>query len=1813
MDFKTLDALSELSSLAYDRGSTLSSAFSSDISNERLETGWRYLTPLELGLAGDAHFDGHGYYDVLNSSAYVAINDTTHQLVLVFRGTDDPADWLVQNLAEIPLGALNATLIFFTALINAVSDYAATQAAIGNPLQLLTTGHSLGGALAELLFTENFNFNAGAGFGSPGMGPWLSLTHDSSFVHVGRPTDVVSDILPLAHVGIGINILDDALGIISPLTSHDVTRYADQIKRIDESPATTGLSISAGMNFRFLDGTKSNYVTSLQNVAALFGGDLNDTVRWDNATATVRIEGGKGADNLFSGAGADFLSGGPDNDGLYGGPNNDLLLGGSGSDYLEGDQGNDTAIGGAGDDIYVWKLGDGSDSVSERDAQSAANPNDPNDVIQIYGGGQITSDSHFDYSRDAQGNLWIVINDNSGRYVGQIEVVHESQSASQVEKLQIIGADRSTLLATYDLTTKGVSGPPALPPPPPPVDHAPVVSEVAQVLLPGTTVDVRSLFAVSDPDGDSLKSYQFIDPSGAGQLFFNNVAVAPDTLITVSDAQLQAGALTYRTGADGSFEAIQVGASDGQRWSTLVGSYVFSNANANGGPANHNPVARDDAFTVTAGTTVTVGVLANDTDSDGNQLSISGLAGNDPSVVSIAPDGHSLTVTTPATMNWPFRFTYYISDGHGGTAEANATITVNPPADSNHAPIGLNLTRVVAAGEFTPIDLSYYYRDPDAGDVTSVWWVGTPAHGALTLDGGTLVTYRSDAGYSGLDTIAFSVTDSHGAVSTFTLQLTVNGAIDAHDDFIVTDAGQSVTFNPLENDTNDNPGMFVNQSLQPQHGTIGFNADGSLTYTPDAGFAGTDRFQYLALDPLGGGDYAWVTIAVRDANGAGGIISGDGDGNTLIGTPVGETIFGNGGDDFIAPGAGDDTVDGGDGQDTVDYSSSPTGVKATIEDPFITSNGTVVWAKSDDGYGGKDTLQNVESLVGSAYGDNLTGNGAVNHISGDAGDDFILGGNHSDDGDILDGGAGNDSVQTGGSRYNTLTGGSGDDFLNVVGVGTTNGVPQIPWGPGHNSLDGGEGNDQLYTWGTDNMVVGGSGNDIVRAGGFVDAGSGDDRVTEVNNILQTAPRTYVLQTSDDEFHLGDGNDIAVGGMGADTIYGDGGNDLITYQRASIEVYQDDGTIVFQPVADPGVDYFDGGDGFDTFNFEVGSAGSPTYVFMDLLSGLVRFGDGTTLQAFNFESFMGWHGDADIYGSDNADTFNITEGNGTIAGRGGDDQLITQNGGFTFIGGSGADLIDPGADWFVGYGAPYRVWGHTDRIVYNSLTDAGDTITGNFQTGVDGDVIVLSGLLSGLGYSRTTPFADGYLRLLATDRGTEIQVDADGHRARETWTTLATIQVNAYKLTGDNFDGGENPIVADTGGATFKSAYNIGTLDGTLVFDETFVGGGDPRDVLAFSVAASQNLTFAFTAPKGAAKVWLYQTDGTLRAGSELAATGDGAFSIHLAAGQYYLAFQSSDPAVDAPVKWQIQTGLPDDLTIVGTNQSEVLLGGDHDDILMGLGGTDILNGNLGSDTVSYARASGPVAVDLGLITSQSIGGGSGHDTLISIENAIGSRYGDTLTGSAVANLFIGGKGNDVIDGGSGSDTASYADAANSVSVDLTLTGAQAVGGGLGKDTLVSMERLVGSDYDDHLSGNGLANTLTGGLGADVLTGGGGKDTFVFDEAAESTGARFDRIADFDAAIDKVDLWFALQGVDSAVSVGNISKAQFDTDLAHILSASRLDPFHVLLFSPAKGSFVGHSFLVIDANGTAGYQAGADLVIDVTSGANWSQLNSSNFV
>jgi Ca2+-binding RTX toxin-like protein len=187
-----------------------------------------------------------------------------------------------------------------------------------------------------------------------------------------------------------------------------------------------------------------------------------------------------------------------------------------------------------------------------------------------------------------------------------------------------------------------------------------------------------------------------------------------------------------------------------------------------------------------------------------------------------------------------------------------------------------------------------------------------------------------------------------------------------------------------------------------------------------------------------------------------------------------------------------------------------------------------------------------------------------------------------------------------------------------------------------------------------------------------------------------------------------------------------------------------------------------------------------------------------------------------------------------------------------------------------------------------------------------------------------------------------------------------------------------------------------------------------------------------------------------------------------------------------------------DDTIFGYGGTDWIHGLNGNDILQGGEGADYLFGGNGQDTANYGDS--PVGVYVNLQTTEGHFGTAEGDHLYSIENVTGSWFNDGLDGNDYDNVLSGGVGDDglegnggadILNGGWGRDTANYSHSPAGVTVSLLWHSAS--GGDAKGDQLISIEDIIGSEYDDGLFGDNGANGLSGQVGNDTVLGFGGND------------------------------------------------------------------------------------------------------------------------
>lgn len=356
----------------------------------------------------------------------------------------------------------------------------------------------------------------------------------------------------------------------------------------------------------------------------------------------------------------------------------------------------------------------------------------------------------------------------------------------------------------------------------------------------------------TDADGDILRAQLVSGPSN-GQLNLN-----------------QGGSFTYtpNAGFNGS-DSFTYSASDGvsQSAPVTVTITVVSQPDA--------PVAANDAYTTVKGKTLTVpvatGVLTNDTDQDGGALVVGSVVNQPQNGTLSLNNNGSFTYVPNASFTGTDTFTYTTKDLQGNISNpGTVTITV---VDAPTTAINDSYT----TGRNVPLNVGasgVLANDIDADNQALTATLGTnPANGTLTLNPNGSFTYTPTTGFVGTDSFTYTATDGTNVSSPATVTITVTNATPvANPNSYSTNQNTPLTVGGngvLGNDTDPNGDpLTASVFTQPTHGTLVLDTDGSFTYTPTTGYAGTDSFSYRAGDGASFSAPATVTITVTAVNAA---------------------------------------------------------------------------------------------------------------------------------------------------------------------------------------------------------------------------------------------------------------------------------------------------------------------------------------------------------------------------------------------------------------------------------------------------------------------------------------------------------------------------------------------------------------------------------------------------------------------------------------------------------------------------------------------------------------------------------------------------------------------------------------------------------------------------------------------------------------------------------------------------------------------------------------------------------------------------------
>jgi VCBS repeat-containing protein len=482
---------------------------------------------------------------------------------------------------------------------------------------------------------------------------------------------------------------------------------------------------------------------------------------------------------------------------------------------------------------------------------------------------------------------------------------------------------------------------------------------------------------------------------------------------------------------------------------------------------NQAPTAVADTYSTTEDTALTVnapGVLANDSDPDGNALSAALVSG--PSHGSLTLDANgSFSYTPAADYNGTDSFTYQVSDGSLPSNVATVTLTVSAVNDAPAAADDAYSTGEDSALTVDAPGVLANDNDPD-GDSLHTMVGSAPSHGTLTLEADGTFVYVPAADYDGTDSFTYRASDgtleSNQATVTITVTATNDGPTTANDAYSTAeDTALTVTAPGVLGNDSDSDGDPLSALLVsgPSHGTLTLNTDGSFTYSPAANFTGSDSFSYRAGDGSLASSPATVTITVTAANDAptvtvtaGGTCGRD-DHSGTVNLTVGDvenaaaalTLSAASSNSALVPTG--NVVFAGSGAartmfvSTVDGRSDTATLTVTVSDGQATGS---VQVTVTVGGGGKDILTGgtgADLLLAQSNNDTLTGGDGNDLLCGDSGSDTVSGGVGDDS---LGGGSGTDRL-TGGSGADRFSGGSGTDtatdFTAAEGDSTDGTIP----------------------------------------------------------------------------------------------------------------------------------------------------------------------------------------------------------------------------------------------------------------------------------------------------------------------------------------------------------------------------------------------------------------------------------------------------------------------------------------------------------------------------------------------------------------------------------------------------------------------------------------------------------------------------------------------------------------------------------------------------------------------------------------------------
>lgn len=910
-------------------------------------------------------------------------------------------------------------------------------------------------------------------------------------------------------------------------------------------------------------------------------------------------------------------------------------------------------------------------------------------------------------------------------------------------------------------------------------------------------------------------------------------------------------------------------------------------------------------------------------------------------------------------------------------------------------------------------------------------------------------------------------------------------------------------------------------------GMTGSLADAGFAYDP-AGYTTTVKTGYTQLSQSGGKSYAVATgtalnlslstAAVDGAIGSALNDTLDGSAKTtnvvLEGNGGNDTLKGGSGNDWLKGGAGSDILSGGAGNDTIIIDAEDNIANVTGGDGFDT---LII-----DSLVGKSVslaARGFEAAVGGRGNDYITTAANVRVIIyGEDGDDTVYGYNLAD---YIDGGTGNDYLE-GGRGNDAIIGGKGDDLL--IGWQDDD-IYVYSWGDGQDTIEDHHIDGLDLVWGgydtiafqedisLEEIDAEVSGSSLIlglrrQADGAAIDTLGDrikinyyyesDNAVEYVQFLDGTKedlRTWKIGTSGNDSLSGTSR--MYGGRGNDTYTVDAATDIIVESRSAgtdtvnssitytlgtnVENLTLTGTAVIDGIGNEldnilagnsVANTLDGGDGIDTVSYA--NAGGAVSVDLSVTTAQMTGGSGNDT-VLNVENLTGSNYNDTLRGNSVANILDGKAGADTMIGGAGNDTYYVDNFGdiVTENPNEGTDTVNSSVT-------------HALRSNIENLTLIGTAAisgTGNELDNILTGNSAANTLVGGAGNDMF--YGGGGVDTMIGGTGDDTYV-VNGFQYWFGWLLPETVTENLNE--GNDT---VNSFITYTLGANVENL----TLSGTAAINGT---GNELDNILTGNSAVN-------TLNGGAGSDTM---DGGAGADTMIGGLGNDTYVVDDTGDIVTENLNEGTDTVNSSITYALGANV-ENLVLTGTANINAT-GNSLNNTLAGNSGNNVIDGGTGIDTMIGGMGNDTYYVDnIGDTVIEAAGEGSDRVNA-SVTYAMDDNV-DTLrlmgaaaidgTGNTLNNVIYAGIGDNVMDGGAGTDSVSYYYATTGVTVDLEMTTAQATGGS-GSDTVLNFENLYGSNYNDILSGNSGSNYIDGYSGADTMMGGMGNDTYVVENVGD---------------------------------------------------------------------------------------------------------------